>query len=359
MREAVEPGVVGDVTNHALAAALDNLALGQAEKADVQVVQTLALRSGGGLGGAVGVGQVALLGYGQPGKAVVGWVAQHHQDLAVLLDGVGSVALGFQVGQEQVLLGLVGRAPAGQGVGQVNAGPLGRSQRCAQRLQQQPQLQVGDDKGRGHDFKTKDPLLGSFFNGVAAEGVSALGLPGGGDAPQHFHQVRTGAAAGIQHVDPLVGQAVGQAQFLAQYGVDAGDHVLHNLWWGVPDAQLLAQLRREGLQKRLVKILDGLPSLKTAKKFGSIHPIEGIAGPVEHLDQVQPLAADAARLGQLPKQGLDHGHAQIPGGDPPIEAIRAAWVFVVPQHPGRKDAVKEGLDQGRAEKALAFGAFKG
>ena len=71
---------------------------------------------------------------------------------------------------------------------------------------------------------------------------------------------------GSSTIDARIGQAVGDAEFLAQHGVHAGDHVLHDLGRRVPDAELLAQLGIERFEERLVEILDGVASLERWKK---------------------------------------------------------------------------------------------
>ena len=102
--------------------ALDDAALGHAEKPDVQIVQPLALRFGSAFGGAVGVGQIALFGDADSGEAVVRRIAQHHQQRRALLDRLGLVAFLFHFREQQVLLRPLGRLPIGQGVGQKDAG---------------------------------------------------------------------------------------------------------------------------------------------------------------------------------------------------------------------------------------------
>ena len=79
-RAAVQPRVVRDEADDALAGLLDDAPLGHAEEADVEVVQTLPLRRGGALGRAVGIAQVALLFHRQARVAVVGRVAEDDDD---------------------------------------------------------------------------------------------------------------------------------------------------------------------------------------------------------------------------------------------------------------------------------------
>ncbi len=86
------------------------------------------------------------------------------------------------------------------------------------------------------------------------------------DASQHLDEVGAGAAAGIEDDDARVGEAVGDVQFLAQHRVDAGDHVVDDLRRRVPDAEFLAQLGVEGLEERLVEILDGVGLLEAGEE---------------------------------------------------------------------------------------------
>jgi hypothetical protein len=92
---------------------------------------------------------------------------------------------------------------------------------------------------------------------VGRRGVDAAALlcRGGGDLVEDLDQVGARAAAGVEHHDARVGQAVGDVRLLAQHGVDAGDHVLHDLGRRVPDPELLAQLGVERLEERLVEVL--------------------------------------------------------------------------------------------------------
>ena len=54
----------------------------------------------------------------------------------------------------------------------------------------------------------------------------------------------------------------------------------------------------------------------------------------------------------LLEESADHGHAKRPGRLLPVEAIPAHRIFLVPEHPGRKDAVEKGLHQGRTEEVI-------
>ena len=67
-REPVEPGIIRDEADDALAGLLDDAPLGHAEEADVEVVQALPLRRGRAPCRAVGSVRSALLVHRQPGK---------------------------------------------------------------------------------------------------------------------------------------------------------------------------------------------------------------------------------------------------------------------------------------------------
>ena len=76
----------------------------------------------------------------------------------VLLDVLGAFAFFLQLGERQRLLDP--RLPAGQRVGEKDAGALGPvvRQRRVERLHGKPDLQVGDDEGRGHDLEAEHAL---------------------------------------------------------------------------------------------------------------------------------------------------------------------------------------------------------
>ena len=88
----------------------------------------------------------------------------------------------------------------------------------------------------------------------------------GGDAAQDLGEIRARAAAWIEDVDVVGGQAVGDAEVVLQGAVDAGDHVPHDLSRCVPDAELLAEVGVEGLQEGLVEVGDGLSLAEAVEK---------------------------------------------------------------------------------------------
>ncbi len=106
---------------------LDDSALGHAEEADVEIVQTLSLRLCRALGGSIGLRQIAFLVDGESGEAVVRRISQYHENWLRLLDLLGRIALSPEVrGNASSICGF---EPSGgshpvKSVGQVDAGPL-------------------------------------------------------------------------------------------------------------------------------------------------------------------------------------------------------------------------------------------
>ena len=144
---------------------------------------------------------------------------------------------------------------------------------------------MGDDEGRGHDLEPKYPAGGRLLHLRAGEGAQAFALEVGGDAAQHLGKVCAGAAAWVEDVDVPGRQPVGDTQVLLQRHVDPGDHVAHHLGGRVPDAQLLAQLRIEGLQEGLVEVGHRLSCVEAVKEGPAVDAVEGGRGPIQKLDK--------------------------------------------------------------------------
>ena len=208
---------------------------------------------------------------------------------------------------------------------------------------------MGDHEGRGQNLKAENPGQRRLFELRGGQGRAALLVQGLLNPPQYLDQIGPGSAAGIEHQHRRIGQAIGQAQFLAQHGVHPRHLIADDFRRRVPDPQLLAQRRVVSLQERFVEILDGVFFLEAPEKLLPHHPIERAPGPVQHLVEMQRL--QAFRRGDLLEQAGDHRHMQIPGGGPPVERARSA--LPRPQHPGGKHPIEQGLHQGRAEKAFA------
>ena len=130
---------------------------------------------------------------------------------------------------------------------------------------------------------------GGLLQRSARQRPQTLALQVGRDAPQHLRQVRAGAAARVQHVNIVAGQAVGNSQVVPERPVHAGHHVAHHLGRCVPHAQLLAQLRVEGLQEGLVEVGHRLALVEPGEELVALHPVQGGGGPVQHLHQAERL----------------------------------------------------------------------
>ncbi len=134
-----------------------------------------------------------------------------------------------------------------------------------------------------------------------------------------LHQVGPGAAAGVQHIDPGVGQAVGDAQFLPQDGVHPGHHVLHDLRRGVPDAQVLAEFGVVGFQEGLIEILDGVASSNWEKKAARSTRFRTVA--VQSRTSTSPRGPSLVGVATCSYKDPDHGDVEIPGGQAPVEKV--------------------------------------
>ena len=144
-RQPVEPRIVGDEADHTPASRLRDPPLRHPEKADVEVVQPLALWRSDALRRAIGVGQCPFLVHRHAREAVVGRVAEDHEYRPLLLHALRAVAflLKFREGQRLVGAGL----PTGQRVREIDAGAL-RSvvgQRRVEVLHGDADLKMSDD----------------------------------------------------------------------------------------------------------------------------------------------------------------------------------------------------------------------
>ena len=211
-------------------------ALGHAEKADVEVVQSLALGPPHALGRTVGGRKLPLLFHGHAGEAIVWRIAEYHEYRRVLLDALGAVALLLQLGEGERLLD--GGLPARERVSEEDAGALVPvlGERGVEGLHGESDLEVCDDEGSGHDLEAEDAPGGRPLHVRPCQGSEAAVLEVGGDAAQDLGEVCAGAAAWVEDVDVIGGQAVGDAEVVPEGAVDAGDHVPHDLGGGVPDA---------------------------------------------------------------------------------------------------------------------------
>ena len=148
---------------------------------------------------------------------------------------------------------------------------------------------MGDDERGGHDLESEDAPGGGLLDAGAGESAESAILKVGGYASQYLGEVCAGAAAGIEHVDVLGGETVGDVEVVLEGAVDAGDHVAHHFGGCVPDAKLLAEVGVEGLQERLVEVWDGRSLAETVEEGGAVHAVECGGCPVEHLDESKRL----------------------------------------------------------------------
>ncbi len=139
--------------------------------------------------------------------------------------------------------------------------------------------------------------------------------------------------------------------------VDALDHVLDDFTRGVPDAELLAQLRVEGFEEGLVEVGDGFLALEDVEET-ALDAVECFAGELEYLRELD--GVEVMAIGDLTEELPQDRDFKVVVGKLPVEdRFRlAAFGGMTPEYPGGKDAVEEGLDKGRAEEMLAFFAFK-
>ena len=125
---------------------------------------------------------------------------------------------------------------------------------------------MGDDERRGHDLEAEDALGCGLLDARSCQSAQAASLQIVGDPAQHLGEVCPGAAAGIEHVDVLRRQPVGDAEIVLERPVHAGDHVAHHLGRRVPDAELLAQLGVERFKEWLVEILYRLTLAESCRR---------------------------------------------------------------------------------------------
>src|SRR5450755_4889110 len=135
--------------------------------------------------------------------------------------------------------------------------------------------------------------------------------------------------------------------------IDALDHVAHDFFRGVPDAEVLAQLGIEGFEEGLVKVGDGFFFAKDFEE-GGLQAVEGFSGEIENflkLDGIQ-----GAGIGYFSKEFAEDENAQVVGGDAPVEAGAGDAIFwdATPENPGGDDSVEKRLNQSGAEEVLAF-----
>lgn len=165
-----------------------------------------------------------------------------------------------------------------------------------------------------------------------------------------------------------VGRPVGDAQFVAQRSVHPRRHVVHHLGRRVPDAQLAAQVGIEGFQKRFVEVLHRVrrPVVRRAlrvtrpakdgKERAPFHPVERGRGPFQHRLDVQRVHAGGR--GELLEEQPHRRDRQLARVPPEVEGVGARRVLLMPEHPGRKEAIEQGLHQRGAEERFPLLGLK-
>ena len=328
----------------------------------------------------VGFDQAVFLFGADAGVGVVGGIAEDDEDGLVAFDFGGGVAFGGEFGEgEEVLLGFfLGGFPSGEGVGEEDAGAFGFGvvEGSAEGFEEETELEVGDDEGGGHDFEAVDAVEGGLLEIVGGKCVGAFIDKGLVDAAEDGAEVGAGAAAGVEDDDVGICEAVGDAEFGAEDGIDAFDLVVDDFGGGVPDAKFLAEVGVEFGEEGFVEVLDGVGFLEAVEEKAGIDAVEGGAGPVEDFGEVELFKV--AGVDDVVEEGADHGDAQEEAGVLPVEAVdrgqigRSGFAEGVGlgfaggdgdavagvDDPGGEHAVEEGLNEGGAEEMLALVAFE-
>ena len=190
--------------------------------------------------------------------------------------------------------------------------------------------------------KPKTRLVAASFTRAPDECAEALFLEIARNAAQHLGEIRPGPAAGVQHINVLRCQPVRDPEVVLQRPVHPRDHVADDLVRGVPDPELLAEVRIEGSEERLVEVRNRLPFPETGEERRPVHTVERGGSPIEHFDETEGFQTPG--IGELLKERPEHGSPQMPDCGVPIEVL-FLWARPCPQHPGREDPVKERLHQ--------------
>ena len=269
-----------------------------------------------------------------PAKAVVGRVAEDHQDGRLLFHPLRAVAFFLQL-QERQRLGR-SRLPPGERVGEEDLRALHPviRKRSVEVLHGEPHLQMSNHEGSRHDLESEYALRRRLLHPRAREGAETPAFEIAGDAAQHFCEIRACTAARVEHVDVFRGEAVGDAEVVLQRLVNASDHVAHHFRWRVPDAQLLPKLGVEGFEERLVEVRHRLALVEAGEERGPVHSVEGGRGPVQHFDQAEGL--QAAGIGKLLEQRPQNWRAQMPDRFMPVEIAGRRREVAAPTTPRRR-----------------------
>ncbi len=206
---------------------------------------------------------------------------------------------------------------------------------------------MSDHERRRHDLEAEDALRGGLLDASAGECPQSSALQIRGYPPQHLGEIGARSTAGIEDVDVVRRQAVGNVQVVAERLVHPSDHVLHNFRRRVPDAQLLPKRRVECLQERFVEVGNRFALVEAGEERRAIHPIQSGCRPIQHFDQAE--RSEASRIGKLLEERPQNRRSQMPNGGAPVEHA-APWRLPRPQHPGGEDPVEERLHQRRVEE---------
>ena len=248
-RPTIEPRVVGYEADYSAARLLGDSALRHAEESDVKVMERPAIRHVHPLRRPVGFQEFQFFIHRDTREAVVGRIAEDHEDRGFLLHPLRPVALLLQL-REGERLGR-SRLPAGERVGEEDAGAFAPvvGEWRVEIAHRQPDLQMGNDEGGGHDLEAEHPFGRRLPDPRAGERAETLTLEIGGDAAQHFRQVGPGAATRIEHVDVLGGETLRDVEIVLERLVHPCHHVADHLRRCVPDAELLAERGVEGFEE--------------------------------------------------------------------------------------------------------------
>ena len=119
---------------------------------------------------------------------------------------------------------------------------------------------------------------------------------------------------------------------------------------------MLAKLRVEGLEKRLVEVRHGFTFIEAREERLLIDAIQRGARPVQHFHQAERLKPHG--VGDLVEERFQHRGAQVPHGVAPAELFARPRIGAGPQHPGGEHAVEQGLHQRGVEEVRALIALK-
>jgi hypothetical protein len=102
------------------------------------------------------------------------------------------------------------------------------------------------------------------------------------NAMENSSEIGSGAAAGVEDTDGGAGQSEGLIELGTEKMVNALDHILHDLFWGVPNTEILAKDRIKGFKEWLVKVGYGFIFAECIEK-GGLNAVKGFAGEIENL----------------------------------------------------------------------------